>query len=237
MKAEQRKELETNTLADKMGRVVQSVKGGTRKTVLLVAAVAAVVLIGSYFSYRWYILDRQEASLKWLMLYDGARGQIDGLTKLDGEAAKAARFQVAWVHYWEGGIKMFGAAQSHEAIANLKRAEKLYGELAELCKNDPIFEPQALLGQAVVKESLAVEDPVNLEKAGKLYEALIAEKEGKYKDSAEGKFAQERLKHIKDAKNEVALRETYQELRRLLNVQARIDLPKDGLPPFIKQKE
>ena len=34
MKAEQRKELETNTLADRMGHLMQRVKGGERRTFL-----------------------------------------------------------------------------------------------------------------------------------------------------------------------------------------------------------
>ena len=111
MKAEQRKVLETNTLADKMGQVVQTVKGGTRKSILIGAGVAAVVIVGSFLGYRWYVTDRLEASAKWVSFYDGARAQMDILEQSEGEAGKAARFQIAWFHYWELGVKALGANQ------------------------------------------------------------------------------------------------------------------------------
>jgi hypothetical protein len=228
MKAEQRKELETNTLADKMGQVVQKVKAGTRKTVLIYAAIAAAVLVGGWAGYKWHTNERLAESEKWVIFHDGARGYIDGLRRTEGEAGKAARFQAAWFAYWETGVKLLGS-EPRGALQSLKEADKMYTELAEQCKDDPIFEPQALLGHAVVTETLAVQDRANLEKAGKLYDALITTKDGKYKDSAEGKFAQERLKLIKDGKDGGALAVRYQELESLLNIAHLRQLPQ-GFP-------
>ena len=217
MKAEQRKELETNTLADRMGQVVQKVKAGTRKTVLIYAVVAVAVLVGAWAAYKWHANERIEESWKWVMFHDGARGNIDGLKKMDGEVAKGARFQAAWFAYWETGVKLL-AAEPRGALQSLNEAKKMYGELAELCKDDPIFEPQALLGRAVVTETLAVQDRANLKEAERLYDALITTKEGTYKDSAEGRFAQERLKLIKEGKDGGSLAVRYQELETLLGI-------------------
>ncbi|MBI1830822.1 MAG: hypothetical protein HYR84_05150, partial [Planctomycetes bacterium] len=51
MKAEQRKELETNTLADKMGQVVEQGKDVPRGTYLTMFLVAIGVVIVAWFGW------------------------------------------------------------------------------------------------------------------------------------------------------------------------------------------
>src|SRR5438105_1396043 len=104
MKAEQRKELETNTLADKMGHMMQRVKTSQRRTYVTYGLIAAAVVVAAWLGYRWYTSDVAERSMQWVSFYDGAGGQIDELAKLkESNVAKAARFQNAWNEYWNFG--------------------------------------------------------------------------------------------------------------------------------------
>ena len=218
MKAEQRKELETNTLADRMGRVMQRVKSSTRRTFLTYFFVTVAVLIAAWFGYRWYYGDVEGKSLQWLKLYDGSRNLIQDLAKdPDTNAGKAALFQFAWELYWIDGVKMM-ASDKVGAMKSLKGSVDLYGQLAEKCKGDEIFEPQALLGRAVAQETRAVEDRDHLKKAKEYYEELT--NNTKYEKSAEAEFARKRLEILKDDAKRGDLANTYKELQGLLGIPA-----------------
>jgi hypothetical protein len=234
MKAEQRKELETNTLADKMGQTMQRVKAGTRRTVLLYLLGVLLLAIALFIAYRWYATSTAEASEQWLKLYDGAPGHLRYLSAKEGEtnAGKAARLQVLWINFWELGVKRLGTDQ-RGSIELFKLLDKEYKDLAEICKDDPLFESQAMLGRAVVVECWAVQDQANLDRAKKLYEELV----DKHADSAQAKYAKTRLEHLKDGKKMAETREVYQRLQLLLNVPAadRPQLP--PLPDFMDPKK
>jgi hypothetical protein len=213
MKAETRKELETNTLADKMGQAMEKVKGGSPRAILVYILVFFALLVVLWLGYRWYVTTQDENSRQWMMVYDGAAKHIHDVAKeKSSNAAKAARFQIAWEHYWEGGIKNLGF-RPEATIEYLRTTRELYKALAEDCKDDPVFEPQAKLGLAVIAETLAIQDPQELDRAKKLYEEL-EEKHGK---SAEADFARERLKHLKDKKF-AETRQVYEDLRRMFRV-------------------
>jgi hypothetical protein len=229
MKAEQRKELETNTLADRMGRVVQRVKGSPRRTFLTYFIVIALVLIAAWFGYRWYTSGVTERSLQWLKFYDGSGNFIEELAK-DPEtySGKAAQFQIAWEVYWFAGIKQM-ASDKAGAMKALKTAVDRYGKLADECKDDKVFEPQALLGRAVAQESRAVEDTAHLKKAKEYYEDLNT----KYEKSAEAEFARKRLEILNDNAKRADLAVTYKELQGLLRIPAPLQEPEfKGLPGF-----
>jgi hypothetical protein len=232
MKAEQRKELETNTLADKMGHVMQRVKASPRRTFLTYFLVAAALIAVAFVGYRWFYGYTAERSLQWLKLYDGDKKHIDELMKeKDTNAGKAARFQFAWLMYWDFGVKMI-ATDKMGAMQSLKDAVELYGELAEDCKLDPVFEPQALLGRAAAQECLAVQDRNHLKKAEQFYEEILTIHEKKYEKSGEAKFAQQRLDILKNDAQRRELAGTYADLQMLL----RIDgprAPQDLDNPFL----
>ena len=235
MKAEQRKELETNTLADKMGQVVQRVKGSPRRTFMTYLLVTVATLAVLWLGWRWWTSKDIERSEQWLKFYDGAGNHIDALAKeRDSYASKAARFQDAWMAYWDLGIKML-ATEKGSAIASLKAAAKAYGELAEECKDDPVFEPQALLGRAAAMESLAVSDPDFLKKAKDHYKELTDIE--KYDKHAEAKFARERLKIMDDETSRKELSNTYRLLQGLLDIRDPVAPPNfQDFPGFGKKK-
>ena len=228
MKAEQRKELETNTLADRMGQVVTRVKTSPRRTFMIYLLVTLAVLVAVWLGWRWYSEKEVERSRQWIHFYDGAGHHIEALAKdKDTHAGKAARFQEAWLSYWDHGIKML-ATDKAGAIIELNKAVKRYGELAEECKDDAIFEPQALLGRAVAMESLAVQDRGKLDRAAEFYEELT--KIEKYEKSAEARFAQDRLKILQNKTANQELKTTYKDLQELLGIPAPMKLDKLDRP-------
>jgi hypothetical protein len=217
MKAEQRKELETNTLADRMGQLMKRVQVGERRTFLYWFGAVALAFVAAYLGYRYYIGGREARSEQWLMLYDGSAESLSRLAEKHGDtfAGKAARFQLAWFFFWDKGVKSTGADQ-RGAMNSIQQARKLYQELADACKDDPVFEPQALLGQAVCLESLAAEDVGVLKTAKLKYNELIQME--KYNYTAEVKFAQERYKVLNDATESKKLASQYEDLQRLLSI-------------------
>jgi hypothetical protein len=213
MKAEQRKELETNTLADRMGKVVQRVKTSPRRTFFTYLFIIAVLAGAAWYGWRLWSEARVTESAKWVQLYDGAGNHIEFLLRdKESNPGKAARFQAAWLLYWDFGVKML-ATNSEGSLQSLKEAGEMYKKLAEECKDDKVFEPQALLGRAVVEETFAVQDRKRLDKAKVFYEEIVE----KHAKSAEGKYAQERLERLKANKGRDLIN-TYETLQRLLGV-------------------
>lgn len=208
MKAEHRKELETNILADRMGRLVRKVKTRPKGRTLLYVFLTIVALLVLIIFWRLRLESAREASALWTDLEDGSRPSIDRLSgglnwfaKQGKEesygttnAGKAARFQLAWFIFWERGVKFLSVAPQL-ALTELERAELMYLDLAEACKGDPLWEPEALYNLAVIEETRAVQDRDHLRKARELYEKLATNEE--YKETAHGKLAAERAERLK----------------------------------------
>jgi len=72
--------------------------------------------------------------------------------------------------------------------------------------------------------------------------AVLDENEGKYKDTVEGKYAQERLEHLKDKKKREEIAALYDELRRDFGIRALQQLHQNipgfgkDLPPLQDKK-
>jgi hypothetical protein len=207
MKAEHRKELQTNALADRMGRLIQRARQGPSRAVVL-TVLLVVVLLGALVFFLW----RRSSALatdssRWVDFdlgpypkysrQDG--GQISHYQYLISEApgtpqSRGAGVQEAWSHLYDAGIKLL-LTRPLEAVRNIKEAKRLYEALLPEVKDDPVLGPEVRYNLAVAEESLAVEDPDSyLEKATKLYKAVVDE----YPNSAHGKQAQARLKQLKD---------------------------------------
>ncbi len=206
MKAEQRKELETNTLADKMGHAMQKAKAASRRTVMMYASIGTAILVIIFLVYRYYDSAKAERSEAWLELHDGQRGLLEKVATKDNAAGKAARLQIAWFIYWEQGVKLLGFNQE-AGIKSLETAVAEYKDIQKLCEDDPIYEPQAMLGRAVAEECLTIKDASSLDRAKKSYEELYA----KYEKSAEGRYAKERIDAITKKGSTVA--DTYVRLQ------------------------
>jgi len=200
MKAEHRKELQTNALADRMGRMVQRVKTGpSRRSVLWIVLAVLVVVIYVGLTIYWNG-KRATMSGLWAEVGDGhltmrAKEGIalsPWIAEYQGtNPALAARYQIAWTILWEQGLKRM-AADPARALDSITNAEKTFAALGEECKDDPVLAPESAYALAVIEESRAVEDRANLDKAIARYKAV----QSKYKDSAAAKAAAERVDYL-----------------------------------------
>src|SRR5262245_60675949 len=208
MKGEHRKELETNVLADRMGKLLTSVKQRPRgRSVLLwLLAVAAVVAVLVVMYFRNVKVTRN--SEHWVTI-DLSQGKFVEalLTQFpDSNPGRAARYQMAWVQLWDRGLKYLGALPA-AALKNIRDAKEEFEKLAEECKDDPVLAPQALYCAAAAEEAQTFTDRAHLERALKMYKDLAE----RYPDSAQGKEAAARAKFLEVPENQAQVRAWYEE--------------------------
>jgi len=215
MKAEHRKELHTNALADRMGRMVQQVKTGpSRRAVLwlILALIAVVVFVG------WTIYSNNKRNTMSQMWADVGEDSITSYSRVDtpqgaryrlvlvpllkeyqdANPGLAARYQLAWATFWEQGLKQMGV-NAAQALDTLDGAEKMFSDLSEECKDDPVWGPEAAYALAVIQESRTVKERTALDKAITRYRGV----QSKYKDSALGKSAAQRAEYLEKNRDRV----------------------------------
>lgn len=217
MKAEQRKELETNALADRMGHLMQRMKTQPRRSTIYYVVGGLVLVIGIFILWRWVQTSRQENSMSWAMFDSGTQQNLVTLIKQssDSNQGKAASFQFAWALYWDFGVKRLGVGDGGvSGMQAMDEAAKRYDDLAKECSGDKLWEPEAMYGLAVIEETKAIINIDAIDRAKKLYEDLKV----KYPDSARGKLAAEWLNNADSKEKYNKLREFYQELHTALNV-------------------
>jgi hypothetical protein len=157
MKAEHRKELQTNLLADRMGRLIQNVKTRpSRRAVLYVILVLAVVVAGVII---WMIRSGDDTRQRdqWMAVEQATSDEK--LLEVAKEfpktqQGKSARMMLNWINLWEGGIKP-ALSDPKRAEARIKDCRAKYVELADDCKEDPILGSEAMYGVAICEEALA----------------------------------------------------------------------------------
>jgi tetratricopeptide (TPR) repeat protein len=196
MKAEHRKELQTNVLADRLGKAIQGIKEGpSRGTMLFVGVVA---LAGLLIFIWWYFWSTSQAA-------DSARWAAwDGLTTpaaLDSFAqnkenqgttqGRVARFQIARLSLL-AGLRELGSSRA-AALENIRKAARIYEELAGESSDSPLLLQEALLGAGKANEGLG-----EVDKAKGYYKKLA----DTHPDSPFGKDARAQLERLeKDAKD------------------------------------
>ncbi|HEV3203976.1 MAG TPA: tetratricopeptide repeat protein [Gemmataceae bacterium] len=220
MKAEHRKELHTNLLADRMGRLIKNVKSGSRSTS---ATTWAIVGIGLATIVGWYIanLFKEKQTSPWVQLETtpdvgslGNEGFLQTIRNYNQiiqdypgtTAARTARFQKARLMLQKGLTTYYSTNTHGQALDDLEKARELYKELVPECKNLAFLEEEAILGLAMAEESLVGipkkdgdESRGNLDEALKWYEKLVKD----YPDSFQGQRAKKRLEDIKDNRPQI----------------------------------
>lgn len=229
MKAEHRKELETNVLADRMGRAIQSMKHRPRKRTVLWVIIIGGLLIGWWVWMRSKQLAREENSIRWLTLGVGDFNGLRGSEK--NNAILAANFESAWYALWEEGIKNLAKAPDTTLI-RLEALKEKYEQLATMAKDDPVLLPEALYAIAVIDETRAIRDRKYLEEALSSYH-LVADK---HKDSAFGKLALDRIEILEDSAKRAEVANFYNDLYntwhdRIKEVPLEKRFGKDLFPP------
>lgn len=225
MKAEHRKQLEKNVLADQMKRFVKGVQspGSTPIAVWLIGILAVGLFVAWYASkgmsktnsQLWadieddtYNKDPLQAELSFKELARTSPRTIPGRT---------ARFQQARL-LLPTAMEELGSPRHTGAGMRLQEARSLYRQLANECGDDPLLTQEALMGAAKAEEALAgvakednPEEAVgNLDEALKLYRQLAA----KYPDSFLGKQAKERVRLLVDDKTRPEIQNFYANMRQ-----------------------
>jgi len=218
MKAEHRKELQTNSLADYLGRTVRNIRGGTglswTKVLLVLAAVLAVLAVLWYFRNR----GRENAEL-WLKLDANTETKLQEIAKdyKDTKQGQAARFSLANLYLWHG-IRMLGEpTKMFTGLDYVQQSMRFYKDLEEDLKDtkdDLDRLAEAKYGYAVATECLAVIDLKGLEggkmldDAKKLYEDLAR---GPLAKTAYGIMAQRRFDQLSNPAEYTAISTFYRE--------------------------
>jgi hypothetical protein len=202
MKAEHRRELNTNALADRMGRLVQGMKqpsqGGS--VVLWVIGAVALLSLGG-----WYVFSGPTSWSRYWLRFDGETN-VEKLQALASDSqgtmpARAARFQKARVELRNGLRNISSAEHRPEAIRLVEDARRGFEELAAECKdNSPLLEQEALWGAAQAEESLvgvpttedAAKSRGSLKRAVELYQRMASppHDEGYFADIAKRRIAE-----------------------------------------------
>jgi hypothetical protein len=221
MKAEHRKELQTNVLADHLGRMMTSLKSGSRSTALIFWISAAVLIALVVVIVVMKNRSERSRSALWTQLdVATSTGNLSDLEQVAEKnpgtvQARTAQFQRARL-LLEQGLNLLGSEQRREeAIKNIDEARSLYASLVDQCRDAPLLQQEALMGQAKAEESLIGipgEDSSpsggTVERALELYQQLARD----YPGSFQGKAAARRAEEL--SKNGEAIRRFYTELNQ-----------------------
>jgi hypothetical protein len=209
MKAEHRKELETNALAERMGRMVQGMKQArqTRSLLWLVLVVVAVGIV--LFFWRRGTQRAEENARNWMVFADGLGSNLKQLIgeEPSSNQAKGAEYEFSYV-ILQNAIRNL-ASEPTKALAQLNSVEQSYRELATLCKDDPVLLPEALFAQAVIEETRIIKDDDKWKSALAAYK-LVADN---HKDTAFGKLAAKRVEVLENSDKRKELLDVYRDLR------------------------
>jgi tetratricopeptide (TPR) repeat protein len=223
MKAEYRHQLQTNALADRMGRLVQGMKSGppaSRAALWVLGGLAIGVIV------LWYVVSGLSAnrSQVWVdfdsaSVTDSVPRALASLQQIAAQnpgtiPARTAEFQRARILLGDGLRSLYTASRSR-AIQNLEESRRLYEDLMQYSGNEPLLVQEALLGLARAEESLVGvpkegetdESRGSLEQALRWYRQLA----DTYPDSYLG---QQAAKHVEDLQDQEQVQKFYTDLNR-----------------------
>jgi len=206
MKAEQRKELQTNSLVRFIGRLKQNFRvAPSRKATVIwgIIILALVVFIG------WRIASSVSAknnSRRWVEL-DSLAGEND-LNKFIDEnrgtvQAQVARLQVARDNLQSGLANLYESFSREKALENLNSAAEAYEDLAKQFKATPVLVQECLFGAGKAYEGMG-----NLDRAREFYNDL----QNRFKDSPLAAEAERRVQAIE--KNSKELTKLNEQLKK-----------------------
>jgi hypothetical protein len=228
MKAEHRHQLQTNVLADRMGRLLQGMKSAPKSTSTLIWLFVLLALATfAVWKYAASATVRDRSDL-WTRLDEATHGPASGTDKLQAIEtgnpgtipARAARFELARWNLQQG-LGLLAGDDRGRALSPLKGARKLYTELVPNCIDVPLLAQEAMMGRATAEECLAglLERPDAAESsgadhseqskeekpAGSLDQALeyYLELAKKYPDSILGKKAEERAQELQTSRSKI----------------------------------
>lgn len=226
MKAEHRKELETNALADRVGRAVEGMKQAPQKKTLLLLLLGGAVLVVVFFVYRKGQLQVVENAQRWMEFEDGAGVLIQRIAEADPSsyAAKAGLYEFRYSDLRQ--MLRLLATNPKQALDNLDILKKQYEELAKVCKDDKVLLPEALFAQAVIEETRILKNDDNWKAALAAYKEVA----DSHPESAYGKIARKRVEILDNKDKRDSVLNVYRDLRIEFVREERSMPPNIGLP-------
>lgn len=191
MKAEHRRELQTNVLADRIGRLIQGWKAGPSTTGWIIAGgiALAVIIVGGW----WYLSNqaKKTRSHEWVQFDEAA--SLDELDQIiqkhpSAEAAREARFKKARYLLADGQPRLYQRGEGRtDALEKIKAAGELYEKLVKDSTDVPLLHQEALLNAGAC---MAMQG--DFDRAGELYADLTK----RYPNTPLGKEAKERADRL-----------------------------------------
>ncbi|MCS6851808.1 MAG: hypothetical protein NZ700_11640 [Gemmataceae bacterium] len=206
MKAEHRKELETNTLADQLGRWLQQARGAFSGAGWWFWGALALVVLAIVGWHLWSRSSLSRRSALWTREDQAAsQAQIEELEKLAAEhrgtaAARIAQFQIARYRLQQGLGSLGSPGQRRiEGAQSVEQARDLYLSLIPQCSDMPLLAQEAMMGAAKAEEALigvpkggdSREPRATLAEAIRRYEELAAAKPESFLTQAARRRAEE----------------------------------------------
>jgi len=196
MKAEQRKELQTNSLVRFLGRLRQNFKGGTSRKATVIWGIVILALV---VFVAWRITSsRAEAndSARWVALDSLSRAdELDEYIDKhrDTVQGNVARLQRARKDLETGLGGLY--TQRSTAVDKLQAAANAYEDLVKQFKATPVLVQECLLGAGMAYEGMG-----EFEKARSFYDDL----QNRFKDSPLAKEAERRANDLQKHAKELA---------------------------------
>jgi tetratricopeptide (TPR) repeat protein len=174
MKAQHRKELETNALADRLGGLMHGLKEAPSRGTLIVGGLV-VLAVALVVVWRLVAHSTQErTSERWLKLYEAlGTEELKQFVKEnpDKPQARVARFELARRDLYQGLRDLGSSLAGREAVQRIRDAAAEYDKLAKeaadtpsLARAAPGMEQEALLNAGKAYEALG-----DLRKAREMY--------------------------------------------------------------------
>jgi predicted negative regulator of RcsB-dependent stress response len=196
MKAEHRKELQTNTLQASLKQTFEGIKQGpSRNTVVILVLVALGALL--FFTWRYFSTSAAASdSTRWrqwseLTTTEQAQAFADSEDARGTVQARLTRFKLAR-YQLENGITDLGAGLPG-AEERIRKAASEYEALIDSAKA-PLLQQEAILNAGKGREALG-----ELDEAKSHYDRLV----NAFPDSPAGKIAKERLAQFEKDKDDI----------------------------------
>jgi hypothetical protein len=204
MKAEHRKELESNVLVEKLTKAYQGIKQGPSRS-SLVWIVLLVVVVVVFVAWRWFSSSSSASnSARWMKLDDAVfPEQLETLTNekdFHGTTqGRLAQFKEARRHLREG-LKELGQNKT-KGGEQIREGIKIYEDQLKDSGPTPILRQEALLGAARGHEALG-----QIDKAREYYERVRKDHPG----TQAAKDAEKQLERLDSDANKADLRDLEQ---------------------------
>jgi hypothetical protein len=239
MKAEKRKEIETNSLA----KWLTNAWTGTKRRSAY--SWGAIILVALLLIFGWNYWSKSRArshAEQWVELDDAdSKEKLRDLTNKyrDSLVGKAAKVRLARLALGPDGLEKLGTldpTQRKEAVVSIEEARDLYAGVAPDLKENSVLQQEAWLGAASAEEALlAVPTEASEQPRGNIDKVIEYLKKAKEVagDSEPGKAIEKKLAAYEKDKEQIT--KFYADVRRQLTPPKIPELPPLGPLPEPKE--